>query len=101
MDVGAVLGVVHELGDGSWRCGLRHGPFGHADRTGRGFRDNADAQRLEQGAGQRRHPSVIHQIVKMLQREAETGILLTDLKFRAQILSWQAPFRQLGGLAQQ
>ena len=37
----------------------------------------------------------------MLQREAETGILLTNLKLRAQILKRQTLFRQLGGLAQQ
>ena len=45
--------------------------------------------------------TLAHQIVKMLQREAETGILLTNLKLRAQILKRQTLFRQLGGLAQQ
>ena len=100
MAAGAVLGIAHKLGNGSGGVGLTTGLFRHVDRTlGRGFRDNADAQRLEQGAGQRRHPSVIYQIVKMLQREAETGILLAGLKLCAQFLKGQPLFRQLGGLA--
>ena len=102
MAAGAVLGIAHELGDGSGGVGLAPGLFGHADRTlGRGFRNNADPQRLQQSPGQRRHPAIFYQIVKVLQGKADPGAALVFLQRFAELFKRQSFFRQLSGLPQQ